>query len=484
MGWVTSLAAPATGEKEIKKLRGAGFASRFRLAKPSELPGNVAPGDYRFFVFAHSFYLFAVVVHVLFIPFFALLGVCSLALLNIVSVAVYIVALRANSKGHLELGFLLAVLEILVRVMLCTFILGNTVFSHVPMLLGMVVALATFRHRWVRPVLGALIATVYALVNYHSQRYAPAVTLGPRALMAFNLLVGSGGIVAASCMGYYYASATARAEAALRRRTADLEVRNQELNAFSHTVAHDLKGPLTEISAYSELLAARGPRMPISEQQAHLRTIVETAHKMARIVDEILLLASVGRAEVQSEPLDMAAIVADAQRRLSRLIETHQAEILVPAAWPPACGHGPWVEEVWVNYLSNGILYGGRPPRLELGATVQDDSTVRFWVRDNGPGLSPEEQARLFTPFTRLNAGLTAGHGLGLSIVRRIVERMGGQVAVESEPGRGSTFSFTLSQGGSARPNPQFQGSPLPAPREEGQGRWVRLEAPNQGRSS
>jgi signal transduction histidine kinase len=118
--------------------------------------------------------------------------------------------------------------------------------------------------------------------------------------------------------------------------------------------------------------------------------------------------------------------------------------------WPKALGYAPWIEEVWVNYLSNAIKYGGRPPRVELGAAVQAGGstppTVRFWSQDDGPGLTPEEQARLFVPFTRLAQGKAKGHGLGLSIVRRIVEKLGGEVGVESEgvPGQGSLFFFTL----------------------------------------
>jgi two-component system sensor histidine kinase/response regulator len=99
---------------------------------------------------------------------------------------------------------------------------------------------------------------------------------------------------------------------------------------------------------------------------------------------------------------------------------------------------------VWANYISNAIKYGGRPPHIELGATAQDDGMVRFWVRDNGAGLTPEEQTRLFIPFTRLDQVQVKGHGLGLSIVRRIVGKLGGQVGVESQVGQGSVFSFTL----------------------------------------
>ena len=128
------------------------------------------------------------------------------------------------------------------------------------------------------------------------------------------------------------------------------------------------------------------------------------------------------------------------------MIEEYQAQIRYPQHWPVALGHAPWIEEVWTNYLSNGIKYGGQPPRLQLGATACSDGMIRFWVRDNGPGLTPEEQAQLFMPFTQLDQARALGHGLGLSIVRRILEKLGGQVGVESEgvPGEGCRFWFTL----------------------------------------
>jgi hypothetical protein len=152
----------------------------------------------------------------------------------------------------------------------------------------------------------------------------------------------------------------------------------------------------------------------------------------------------------------MNYVVDQACRRLAYLIWEYRAEVVVPTEWPQAVGHAPWIEEIWVNYISNGCKYGGTPPRLELGAQLLADGWVRFWVRDNGMGISPENQVRLFTPYTRLGQmqGGTPlvrakGHGLGLSIVRRIVDKLGGQVGVESEnmPGRGCTFSFTLPAG-------------------------------------
>jgi len=169
---------------------------------------------------------------------------------------------------------------------------------------------------------------------------------------------------------------------------------------------------------------------------------------MNNIVDELMLLGEVRKTGKQSTSLDMASIVEQAQQRVADIIAQYLAEIILPDAnkWPQAVGYGPWVEEVWVNYLSNALKYGGRPPRIELGATPQPNGMIRFWVRDNGNGLGPEDQARVFTPFTRLDQVRAKGHGLGLSIVQRIVEKLGGQVGVESEglPGRGSLFFFTL----------------------------------------
>jgi two-component system sensor histidine kinase/response regulator len=111
-----------------------------------------------------------------------------------------------------------------------------------------------------------------------------------------------------------------------------------------------------------------------------------------------------------------------------------------------ALGYGPWVEAVWTNYLSNALKYGGRPPKVTLGATEMGNGWIRFSVVDNGPGLSQEEQARLFVPFERLHQARSEGHGLGLSIVQRIVKKLGGQVGVEStgEAGEGCEFYFTL----------------------------------------
>lgn len=234
------------------------------------------------------------------------------------------------------------------------------------------------------------------------------------------------------------------AEEALRQRTSELQARNRELDAFAHTVAHDLQDPLSVVLGFAEVLEQEHALLPPGQLDDYLRLIARHARKISNIISELLLLASVRKGATEVSPLDMSTIVAEARARLADLLDLHQAEIVVPVTWPTALGYAPWVEEVWVNYLSNAVKYGGRPPRAEMGADVQDGGMVRFWIRDNGPGLTPQRQARLFLPFTQLAQVDMEGHGLGLSIVRRIVEKLGGEVGVDSAPSRGSLFFFTL----------------------------------------
>jgi PAS domain S-box-containing protein len=217
----------------------------------------------------------------------------------------------------------------------------------------------------------------------------------------------------------------------------------KELDAYDHTVAHDLKTPLAVMLGYGSVMEEASDMPP--ELRAGARAIVRTGRKMRRIIGDLLLMAIVRQQDsVPMEPVNMAAVVDDALQRLANPIEEARADITLPDRWPSARGYAAWIEEMWVNYLNNALKYGGTPPRIELGADEPISGAVRFWVRDSGPGLTREEQSRLFAPFSRLDPTRAKGHGLGLSIVQRIVSKMDGHAGVESEVGQGSTFFFTL----------------------------------------
>lgn len=235
-----------------------------------------------------------------------------------------------------------------------------------------------------------------------------------------------------------------QANEALHKQVVELERQNEELDAFAHMVAHDLKNPLNNIMGFSELLQRRAS---LDEKTIDnmTRWIYEGGSKMNDIIDSLLLLSGVRRSEVRLALLEMDKLVEAALRRLRFEIELDQAEINQPDTWPSVLGYAPWVEQVWTNYLSNAIKYGGTPPHLALSFHSEAaGGRVRFEVKDNGPGLTPEEIAQLFKPFTRLHPERARGHGLGLTIVERIVTRLGGSVGVISTPGSGSTFYFTL----------------------------------------
>jgi signal transduction histidine kinase len=244
----------------------------------------------------------------------------------------------------------------------------------------------------------------------------------------------------------------AQLRASLALRTEELEAQNAELDAFAHTVAHDLKNPLGVVMTYAEFVDLYFGRLDPEQMKQAAGMAARSAQKAISIINNLLLLASTNKQAVELKPLDMARIIEETLHRLRNVIPDYQPEISLPAEWPLALGHAPWIEEVWVNYLSNALKYGGNPPRLELGGELLptvagSDITsrlARFWVRDNGDGLTPEEQARLFTPFERLSRANIGGHGLGLSIVKRIVQKLGGTAGVDSEVGQGSTFYFTL----------------------------------------
>lgn len=233
---------------------------------------------------------------------------------------------------------------------------------------------------------------------------------------------------------------------ALREYSTSLEERNAELDAFAHTVAHDLKNQVFTVAGNAELLLDKQAPPDAAEQEEMLHDILRSAQKMQQVIQELLLLAQVRRYDVPRTPIDMANVLAEVQARLWSLLAATGGELVLdtPDEWPTACGYAPWVEEIWYNYINNALKYGGRPPRVEVGAERQDERRISFWVRDNGPGLSAEQMARLFVEFTRIENVQTAGHGLGLSIVKRIVDRLGGEVGVQSQVGAGSVFRFTL----------------------------------------
>lgn len=238
----------------------------------------------------------------------------------------------------------------------------------------------------------------------------------------------------------------ARLYEAIRRQARELESSNRELDAFSQSVAHDLRSPLAGIMGYLAVLVdMEGPKLS-EDGRAVLQEALRSANKMEQIIETMLLLARLRHAEETIAPVAVAQVIEAAIERCYNDIAARRVTVTTDSELPPVLGYGPWLEEVFVNLIQNGIKYIGltnKQPSIHIRAR-RDGDLVRYEVIDNGLGISAKDQAKLFEAFTRFHEGQAPGLGLGLSIVNRIIERLGGTLGVESEPGKGSIFWFAL----------------------------------------
>jgi two-component system sensor histidine kinase/response regulator len=228
-----------------------------------------------------------------------------------------------------------------------------------------------------------------------------------------------------------------------------------ELDALIYFITHDLKNPLSAVMGYAGMLVSDVSCLSEAQIRRSAEVIYLACAKMNHQIADLHALARVRKLDgVTCQPLDMAQIVADVCDMLHDQIAESQAEILYPDRWPEVRGFAPWVEDMWLHYLSNALTHGrypaDSPPQIELGADVQageqGHSVVRCWVRDYGPGIAPDEQAKLFVSFEQIGSVHHSTRGLGLALVRRIADRLDGSVGVESTgvPGDGCLFFFTL----------------------------------------
>jgi len=228
------------------------------------------------------------------------------------------------------------------------------------------------------------------------------------------------------------------------RMEEELLERNQELDTFSHTVAHDLKNPLSVLVGFATMLDSDYDVMTVDQVRESLQSIGSTSAKMISIINELLLLAHMRQSEVQPVAVDMNEVLHESLTLMRFIMQQYSATVVCKDPLPFALGYAPWLEEVWTNYISNAIKYGGASSRIEIGADRLEDARILYWVKDNGNGIPPEKMDKLFVPFERLSEMQVKGHGLGLSIVKRIIDKLGGEVYVRSEIGRGSVFGFIL----------------------------------------
>lgn len=234
----------------------------------------------------------------------------------------------------------------------------------------------------------------------------------------------------------------------LVKLNSELDERNRQLDSFAYVASHDLKEPLRGINNFSNFLLEDCADQLDEQGLAYIRTMMRLTTRMETLLDSLLYYSRLSRADLSSRPLDMNAAVADAMELLVARIQESGAQIEVKGPLPVVRGDADRLGEVFSNLISNAIKYSDKkPPQIEIGhrQASPEDPPV-FYVKDNGIGIAPEHQKLAFQIFKRLHGrdAYGGGVGAGLTIVRRIIERHGGSIWVESAIGQGSTFYFTL----------------------------------------
>jgi PAS domain S-box-containing protein len=246
--------------------------------------------------------------------------------------------------------------------------------------------------------------------------------------------------------------ALARTAAELRRHAAELQRSNHDLAQFADAASHDLTEPLRMVASYVQLLGHRYRGRLDADADEIIGFAAEGVRRMKTLLDDLLAYSRAGSTEWRPAVADCGELVERALRGLDGRVRDAGASVTV-GPLPVVAGDPAQLQEIFRQLLGNALKFcDGRPPQVRIGAD-RDQDGWRFWVADNGIGIDPRHAGQLFQMFKRLHARARYdGNGAGLAICRRLVERHGGRIWVEPNPGGGSVFNFTVADDPAALP--------------------------------
>jgi two-component system sensor histidine kinase/response regulator len=230
----------------------------------------------------------------------------------------------------------------------------------------------------------------------------------------------------------------------LKKQGQELERSNEELQQFAYIASHDLREPLRVISGYLALLQEDLGGEMGEDIAMYVRGAMSSAERMQSLIDDLLTYSRVGAGKPEYVPVDLNAVVDETLENLGQAIRDAGAELDI-GALPTIVGDSSQICQLFQNLLSNAIKFQGpTPPRIQIAAQLENSRCI-VSVTDNGMGFDPKDSGRVFEIFQRVHpTSEIAGTGIGLAICKKIVDQHGGRIWVESEPGKGTTFSFSL----------------------------------------
>ena len=238
-----------------------------------------------------------------------------------------------------------------------------------------------------------------------------------------------------------------RNTALLQQAKRDLEAANKDLQSFTYSVSHDLRAPLRHVQGYIELLARETAASPLSDKaRRHLQVITDASVEMGSLIDDLLAYSRMGQVEMRESVVSLDEVIQATVQGLEMAIGDRRIEWII-AALPPVLADPTTLKQVFANLLGNAVKYTRQrdPARIEIGTAGEEHGRVILFVRDNGAGFDTQYAHKLFGVFQRLHSSKEfEGTGIGLAIVRQIINRHGGRVWAEGAVNEGATFYFTL----------------------------------------
>jgi PAS domain S-box-containing protein len=235
-------------------------------------------------------------------------------------------------------------------------------------------------------------------------------------------------------------------EARVQERTAELQAANQDLEEFTYSISHDLRAPLRTIQGFAQIVLEDLGESLDSKYLEYLQRIIANVQQLNTLITDLLTYSRLRRDRIDLEPVNLSPVLAEVLTQLDSEIQKQQAQVQIEEPLPSVQANRLILIQVLTNLLSNAVKFvaEGVQPQVRVWAEERETQT-RLWIEDNGIGIASDQQQQIFSPFTRLhNKKEYPGTGIGLAIVRKGIERMGGQMGVESQVGQGSRFWVAL----------------------------------------